>query len=327
MLATRVTLAVAAVALLAGCATTPGSDEVAGRDPLEGFNRGVWGINQGVDRYALKPASTAYRTVTPRPARRGLTRVMANLGEPFSAINNLLQGKPGRALRNLERFVINTTIGVGGLADHATTLGLEPAYEDFGQTLARWGVDGGPYLVLPLLGPSTLRDGAGTAVGFVADPYNIALPETGLNQSERIGLAVLNVVNIRANLTESGADAFLASSLDPYTAARSAFLQRRRLQILNEDGVVVTPPAAGSTAVSPSDDAALDAAVREAQDAAGDVAPAPGVAPSTAPQPAIPDATPPASDPALDEAVRELEAEEAQGSTPAPGPPAAPPRP
>jgi len=225
-----------ALALLGGCATTPGEDRLAERDPLEGFNRGVWGFNRAADKVVLKPASTVYRTVTPRPARRGLSRLLANLGEPFSFINNMLQGKPDRAINNLGRFVVNTTIGVGGLADHATDMGMKPTPEDFGQTLAVWGANGGPYLVLPILGPSTLRDGVGSGVAQLADPYRICLRECGLlSGSERLGASAAEITITRADLTEAGADSFLDTSLDPYATARSAYLQRRRAQILDRE--------------------------------------------------------------------------------------------
>jgi phospholipid-binding lipoprotein MlaA len=254
-----------ALALLSGCATTPGTDRLAERDPLEGFNRGVWGLNRGVDTVVLKPVSTVYRTVTPKPARRGLTRILANLSEPFSAINNLLQGKPDRAMNNLGRFVVNSTIGVGGLADHATDMGIKPTPEDFGQTLASWGVNGGPYLVLPILGPSTLRDGVGSGVAQFADPYRICLRECGIASSNaQLAATGAEVIVTRADLTEAGADAFLDSSLDPYATARSAYLQRRRAQILdqdeNADGAggeqdVTLDPAATDGGATPAPDA------------------------------------------------------------------------
>lgn len=224
-----------ALLMLAGCATTPGEDRLAERDPLEGFNRGVWGFNRTLDTVALKPVTKAYRTVTPRPARRGVSRIFANLSEPFSMINNILQGKPDRAVRNLERFVINTTIGVGGLADHASGFGVAPANEDFGQTLASWGVNGGPYLVLPILGPSTLRDGVGSGVAQLADPYRVGLRNIGLTNTQQLGVTAGEVINTRSDLIESGADAFLDTSLDPYAAAKSAYLQRRQAEIRNEE--------------------------------------------------------------------------------------------
>lgn len=251
----RVLAAFLALSLLAGCATTPGTDRLAERDPLEGLNRGVWKVNRGVDTVVVKPVSTVYRTVTPRPARRGLSRVLANLSEPFSFINNLLQGKPERAAGNLGRFVVNTTIGVGGLADHATGMGIKPANEDFGQTLAAWGVNGGPYLVLPVLGPSTLRDGVGSGVAQLADPYRVCLRECGLlSGGERLGVTAFEVVSVRSDLTETGGDAYLKTSLDPYAAARSAYLQRRRAQILDQEAEGAPPETEETITPSASDD-------------------------------------------------------------------------
>ena len=248
----RMRIGCIALLMLAGCATTPGEDRLAERDPLEGFNRGVWGFNRALDTVAIKPVTVAYRTVTPRPARRGVSRIFANLSEPFSMINNILQGKPDRAVRNLERFVINSTIGVGGLADHATGFGVTPANEDFGQTLASWGVNGGPYLVLPLLGPSTLRDGVGSGVAQLADPYRIGLRESGLTRTQQFGVTGGEIINIRSDLIDSGADSFLDTSLDPYAAAKSAYLQRRYAEIRNEEDGSGTP----EEEAAPADEAA-----------------------------------------------------------------------
>lgn len=241
---------------LGACATTGGAGPAADNDPYENFNRGVWSFNRAIDKAALKPASTVYRTVTPVPARRGLSHVFANLTEPFSFINNLLQGRPDRAFNALGRFVVNSTIGVGGLADHATDLGLPPTPEDFGQTLAVRGARKSPYLVLPIFGPSTVRDSVGTAVGLVADPARIAIGSE-LNGTQRAGLAAARVVDGRAQASESGADAFLETSADPYAAARSAYFQRREAEITNED---VAPPI---DSTPPDDDALLKKALEE----------------------------------------------------------------
>ena len=230
----RAILALLLAVPLGACATTSGAGSAADNDPYEGFNRGVWGFNQTVDKVALKPAATVYRTVTPVPARRGLSRVFANLAEPFSFINNLLQGRPDRAFNALGRFVINSTIGVGGLADHASDLGLQPTPEDFGQTLAVRGARRSPYLVLPILGPSTVRDAVGSAVGFAADPARIAI-DSELTRTQSAGVMAARVIDSRAQASESGADAFLKTSADPYAAARSAYLQRRAAEIANED--------------------------------------------------------------------------------------------
>ena len=240
----RMRIGCIALLMLAGCATTPGEERLAERDPLEGFNRGMWGFNQAVDKVAIKPVTVVYRTVTPRPARRGLSRILANLSEPFSMINNVLQGKPDRAMRNLERFAVNTTIGVGGLADHATGFGIASADEDFGQTLATWGVNGGPYLVLPILGPSTLRDGVGSGVAQIADPYRVGLRNIGLTNTQQLAATGGEIISIRSDLMESGADAYLKTSLDPYAAAKSAYLQRRHAVVRDqEDGADAEPDA------------------------------------------------------------------------------------
>lgn len=270
----RALTACVALALLGGCATTPGEDRLAERDPLEGFNRGVWGFNRAADKVVVKPATSVYRTVTPRPARRGLSRLLANLGEPFSFINNMLQGKPKRAFNNLGRFVVNTTIGVGGLADHATDMGIKPTPEDFGQTLAAWGVNGGPYLVLPILGPSTLRDGVGSGIAQLADPYRVCLRECGVASSgERLGATAAELVVIRSDLIEAGADTFLDTSLDPYATARSAYLQRRRAQILDrEDEGGVESDGGQDVVIDPAAEAGAEA---PAPEAAGEPAPAP----------------------------------------------------
>lgn len=284
-----------AAALLSGCATTghaPG-------DPYEGFNRAMWGLNRGVDKVALKPAAQAYRFVTPRPVRRGLSAVLSNLSEPWSAVNAFLQGKPKRGLNSLGRFVINTTIGVGGLADHATGMGLKPTPEDFGQTLAVWGVKSSAYLVIPLLGPSTIRDGVGSGVATVADPYQIALNQANLHFSEQAGVIAFTAVDTRANLIEQGADAFLDSAADPYATARSAFLQRRAAQIADRDDEVAATTKGGD-----SDDAAMSDALKEIDGEAPAATPAPAPAgtplmtPVTPAPPAKP-TEPPAAEPSV----------------------------
>jgi phospholipid-binding lipoprotein MlaA len=256
------------------------------RDRYEKLNRGIWGFNQTVDRILLKPVSSGYRAVVPRVARRGISHMFDNLSEPWSFVNNLLQGKPGRALDNLGRFLINTTIGIAGLSDRATKMGIPPRPEDFGQTLAVWGVKSSAYLVLPILGPSTVRDGVGTGVAYFADPYQLAINQTDLSTWTKRGIAALSVVSVRADLTESGADAFLESSLDPYASARSAFLQRRATAIANqEDDDGPEANVTDSTAASPM--TAIG----------GPRAPTSDVAPAT-PAPDAKAAEPAASDPA-----------------------------
>src|SRR3546814_6455 len=230
----RLILALLLAAMLGGCATTGTGGPMAENDPYEGFNRGMWEFNQAIDTVAIKPATALYRTVTPVPARRGIRGMLANLSEPFSFINNLLQGKPKRAFNALGRFVINSTIGVGGLADHATDLGLPPTSEDFGQTLAVAGARNSPYLVLPLLGPSTVRDAVGTAVELVGDPARIVLGGE-LSTSEEYVVTGTRVLDARSGLIESGADSVLETSADPYATARPAYFQRRPAEISGEE--------------------------------------------------------------------------------------------
>jgi phospholipid-binding lipoprotein MlaA len=254
-----------ATAMLSGCATMPGQDRLAERDPLEKLNRGVWGVNMAADKVVIRPVTQVYRAVAPRPVRQGVSNFFANLTEPFSFINNLLQGKPDRAGDNLGRFLINSTIGIGGLLDPATRMGVKPAPEDFGQTLARWGVNGGPYLVLPLLGPSTLRDGVGSGVAAYADPVRVAVNQADVNVWYKRGYLAAQIVSARSDLIETGGDTFLQTSLDPYAAARSAYLQRRRVQILDQDGSGDTatpsePPPSQSDVPTPAGDATTSGA-------------------------------------------------------------------
>lgn len=226
-----------ALLLLPACATTSyGSQAQAELDPYENFNRGMYGFNKGLDTVVLKPVAVVYRTVTPVAARRGASRVLDNIDEPLTFVNALLQGKPKSALNALARFVINTTIGVGGLADHATGFGLQRQEEDFGQTLAVWGVNSGPYLVLPLFGPSTFRDTVGLGLDAVADPWNFAQNELFPNQTEVLGFTGFEIIDLRSRLMDS-ADVLLRGSADEYATVRSAYLQARAAQIY--DG---TPP-------------------------------------------------------------------------------------
>ena len=233
----------AAIALLGGCATMPGTDRLAEKDPLEKVNRGIWAFDQAADKVVLKPVTNVYRAVAPKPVRQGASNFFANVTEPWSFVNNVLQGKLNRAGRNLKRFVVNTTIGIGGLFDHASKMGIHPANEDLGQTLAVWGVNGGPYLVLPLLGPSTLRDGVGSGVAAYADPVSFGINQADVNVWYKRGYRAAQIISARSDLIDSGGDAFLQSSLDPYASARSAYLQSRRAQILDqEDGGGASAP-------------------------------------------------------------------------------------
>ncbi len=223
------TLGVALAALLlAGCAT--GSNP---RDPYESFNRPIFAFNDALDRNVLRPVASGYRRFTPEPLQFVLGNFFQNLGDLYIGANNLLQAKPGAALVDVTRFVVNSTLGIGGLADVATELGLKKNNEDFGQTLGWWGVPSGPYLMLPLLGPSTVRDTAGRFVDRYGDPlsqyHDVALRNTGLG---------LRIVDDRSRLLE--ADRLLEDAFDRYSLLRDGYLARR--QNLVHDG---DPPDEG----------------------------------------------------------------------------------
>jgi phospholipid-binding lipoprotein MlaA len=224
-----------ALALLSACATTSGTDRLAEKDPLHGFNRAMWGVNRGLDKAIARPVTKVYQAVAPKPVRSGIANFFANLTEPWSFINALLQGKPSRAGRALERFVVNSTVGIGGLMDVSGKHGKKQQPEDFGQTLAVWGVNGGPYLMLPLIGPTTFRDGTGSIVQIFADPVNICKRECGIPKSARLGLTLASLISARSELMDSGADKLLDNSADSYATAHSAYLQRRRALINDND--------------------------------------------------------------------------------------------
>ncbi|MEY4711185.1 MAG: hypothetical protein RIS88_635 [Pseudomonadota bacterium] len=207
---------------LTGCAVGPDR-----RDPLEPFNRGVLKFNDELDTAVLKPVATAYQEHVPSPARRAVGNVFSNLSDVWSMANSLLQFKFPQAAESLMRVSINTVFGLYGVLDIATEAGLQRHREDFGQTLGYWGVPSGPYLVLPVLGPSTVRD----AMGLLADRHGDLVREVD-PQSARNGMLVLRIVDARANYLRAGR-LLEEISLDRYTFMRDAYLQRRRAEILD----------------------------------------------------------------------------------------------
>ena len=282
------------VAALGGCATHPGDMAGAYRDPYEAFNRKVYALNKGLDRYALLPGAKVYRLGTPAALRRGIAGGLSNLDEPLSFINSGLQAKPKAASRTLARFLVNTIFGVAGLVDVATDWGLAEQKEDFGQTFAVWGIKSGPYLMLPFFGPSTLRDGVGLGIEFVADPVpyvrNRITPWHTINTIESFGLKALN---LRSSLIDAGADGILSSSLDEYATVRSAYLQRRQSQIYDgnppdEDDVTDAPLAPGGTLQS--------APKADAGATVNGPPPTPVPSATDRPTPSTPSVTPPATD-------------------------------
>lgn len=208
--------------LLGGCATVTNPDA---RDPWESWNRGVFGFNDAVDTAVLKPVATGYQKVTPTLVQKGVSNFFGNLTDMWSVVNNALALRPKEMGDSIGRVMLNTTVGLLGVMDVASDLGIERHTADFGLTLARWGVGSGPYVVLPLLGPSTLRDTAGLPVDNWGNPIN----QLG-DEPTRTGAVVLKAVDTRARLLGAG-DVLEGAALDKYTFMRDAFLQRRRNQV------------------------------------------------------------------------------------------------
>ncbi len=211
-----------AALLLTGCASGPTADR---RDPLEPFNRGVFRFNDTVDRAVIKPVATAYRDVVPSPVRSGVNNFFNNLQDAWSAVNNTLQLNGEAAGNSAVRFGVNTVFGLGGLLNVASEMRIERHTKDFGHTLGYWGVPAGPYLVLPLLGPSTMRDAAATSIDAAGNLLSSIDDTSALSAA-----AMLRLLDRRTQLL--GASAMLDQvALDPYTFTRDAHLQRRRSSI------------------------------------------------------------------------------------------------
>jgi phospholipid-binding lipoprotein MlaA len=204
-----------------------GSKAFANEDPWMGFNQKVQGFNDGADRYFLKPAAKGYEAVLPQFARNGVGNFFSNLDDVTNAVNNTLQGKPLAGVSDVGRILINTTLGIGGLFDPASGIGLTKHNESFGQTLAVWGVPKGPYLVLPLLGPSTLTDALSRPVDSRLDPVRYLHPVDHRNRT-----MALRLLNQRASLLKAEEAIFG----DRYIFLRDAYLQRRNYLV--NDGKV-----------------------------------------------------------------------------------------
>lgn len=197
------------------------------RDPYEGFNRGMFAVNEVVDKYAAKPVAQAYDNVAPLPVKAAVGNFFGNAGELWVGVNSALQGKMGDAGVDLGRLLINSTVGIFGLFDVASELGLERHDEDFGQTMAVWGAGDGGYLFWPLIGPRTVRDTAGWGVDTVADPVRQLQPN-----ATRYGASAVRFIDIRASLLPSDR-VVEEAALDKYAYIRDAYLQRRRSQIFD----------------------------------------------------------------------------------------------
>jgi phospholipid-binding lipoprotein MlaA len=219
----RATTVASVLLLTAGCASAPG--RTTGDDPLQGFNRGVYKFNDTLDRAALKPVAKGYKAITPTWFRAGVGNFFANLTYPSTIVNEFLQGKGALGLKDTGRFMLNTTLGVGGLFDVATPIGLQANDEDFGQTLAVWGVGSGPYLTLPFFGPSSLRDAPSRAFDYFTSP----LSYVDIPWEAEWGMRGLDLVHSRAELLSL--DATLQNTFDPYTFIRDAWIQQREFAI------------------------------------------------------------------------------------------------
>ncbi|MEM7026989.1 MAG: VacJ family lipoprotein [Pseudomonadota bacterium] len=214
------------LAIMTGCATTGGTDQVANNDPIEPTNRVFFNINESLDQNFIKPAAEAYVTMTPQPIRNAVTNFFDNLSYLNVVLNSFLQGKWDQGLQDSLRFLYNSTAGIGGLFDVATKIDMPKNDEDFGQTLATWGVDQGSYLYLPFFGPNTVRNTADFVPSTLLNPLFYA---SGI---VLLPVTALNAVNTRANLLEAS-NIRDEAALDTYTFTREAYLQQREFLIFD----------------------------------------------------------------------------------------------
>jgi phospholipid-binding lipoprotein MlaA len=243
-------LAVLLVALLSltlvGCAAAPNAKRDP-RDPWEGFNRVSYKVTDVVDRGVLRPVARGYHAVTPRFVETGVANFFTNLGQPTVIVNDFLQGKAKDGVSDTGRFLLNLTLGIGGLFDPATHMGLDKHNEDFGQTFGKWGVKPGPYLWIPFMGPSTVRDGIGRGIEtYSTDPLGYVDRD-----SWRLGLQAARVIDWRAQ--QLSLDQTLDSAFDRYAFVRNAYLQQREYAV--HDGNVPPPSLEDQGLEDPDPDA------------------------------------------------------------------------
>jgi len=218
---------------VSGCVTLPPNSQRVPQDPWESWNRGVYKVNVKLDRAVAKPVARTYVRAVPKPVRTGIGNFFQNLRTTTVMINDVLQGKFKAAANDLARFVLNSTVGIGGLLDPATQAGLDLNNEDFGQTLGHWGVHPGPFLEIPLLGPSDVRDGAGRVVDIFTGPTHYVQ-----NKPVEYSLYTVSLVDSRAELLS--VDDTLKNVFDPYAFVRDAYLQHRAYLI--SDGTLTEAP-------------------------------------------------------------------------------------
>jgi phospholipid-binding lipoprotein MlaA len=252
-IAARLSASLFALALVAGCASAPPAEDKEAReeweqinDPLEPTNRAIFEFNQAVDKALIKPVAQGYRAVVPQFGRDRVRDFLNNLRSPVIFANDVLQGSPDRAVQTFVRFAFNTGFGIGGLFDIAGQGGIPFHDEDFGQTFAVWGMPDGPYLVLPILGPSGPRDTAGLATEWLTDPVNLWWDNVGADTAiwTRTGTSG---VDKREQLIDP-LDEIERSSLDYYAAIRSLYRQRRNAEIMNNEAAGKPTPGMSSLA-------------------------------------------------------------------------------
>lgn len=213
---------------VSGCASSPSPDAADQNDPYELFNRQMFSMNMKLDNNVALPVAKFYVHAVPEPAREGVHNFLSNLGEPQTFANDVLQGEVKRAATTLGRFTINTTVGIGGLVDAATKFGIEGHTTDFGETLGVYGLDEGPYLVLPVLGPSNPRDAFGYVVDIGLDPTTYVTFRSSVYW--KLGRGTLNIIDERANNIDF-IDQLERSSVDLYATERSLYRQHRNAEI------------------------------------------------------------------------------------------------
>lgn len=224
--------AAGSLSLLTACASTEPAQDMSDFDPIEPVNRVVHGVNGAVDFMLLYPAAMWYRDIAPEPVKTSVSSFVRNLNEPLNSLNALLQGDPDQAAASFQRFIMNSTLGFLGLNDIAADFGIPYRREDFGQTLAHYGVGAGPYIVLPLLGPSNLRDGIGIGVDYVANPLTWGAQNSDTAEALYLGSIGLSALHYRY-ATVNQLDELQKSSIDYYVALRSLYRQQRNALIRN----------------------------------------------------------------------------------------------